>query len=81
MDMAGLEPLLKLLDEIGLPYLEFTTKNTRKKDLNLSQIVAGLHKYLSLEYLFAINVEPNPKNRTVNRISLSKPTGVTVFPA
>lgn len=81
IDMAGLKPLLELLDQIGLPYLEFTTKNSRRKHLSLSQLLAGVHKYLSLEYLFAITVEPNPKNRTVNRISLSKPTGSIMFPA
>lgn len=81
MDVAGLKPLLNLLDEIGLPYLEFTTKNTKKKYSNFSQTIAGVHKYLELEYLFAMNVEPIPKNRTVNRISLSKPTGLIVFPA
>lgn len=81
MDEAGLQPLLDLLDEIGLPYLEFTTKNTRKKYSNFSQTIANVHKYVALEYLFELSVEPNPKNRTVNRISLSKPTGSALLPA
>lgn len=73
MDAAGLGPLIKILDQIGLPRLGFTTKNSSKKYSNLSSTLARIKKNLNLDYLFATSIEPDPKNRTINRIALSKP--------
>lgn len=73
MDAVGLLPLLKILDQVGLPYLGFWPKKSKKKSSDLSSTLANIKKYLNLEYLFTTTVEPDPKNRTINRIALSKP--------
>jgi len=81
MDAAGLRPLIQILDQIGLPHLGFTTKNSRKKYSNLSSTLASVKKNLNLDYLFTTSIEPDPKNRTVNRIALSKPRDSNLFSA
>jgi len=81
MDAAGLKQLFHILDIIGLPHLGLTYKNTnRKKDVNLSSILAGVKKHLNLNYLFASDVEADRKNSTNNRIFLGKPKEVNLFP-
>lgn len=82
MDTAGLKSLVQHIDTIGLPYLGITSKNShRKKDSNLSSILAGIKKHLNLNYLFTTSVEADPKNSTINRIYLAKPKDLNVFPA
>lgn len=83
MDAAGLKSLVQLIDTIGLPYLGITSKNShRKKDsTSLSSILAGIKKRLNMNYLFAMSVEADPKNSTINRLYLAKPRDLNVFPA
>lgn len=82
MDAAGLNSLLKLLDQIGLPHLGVTPKSSsNKKDLNLSTILAGVKKYVNVDFLFTTSVDTDPKNRTNNRITLSKPRDTNMYPA
>lgn len=82
MDKAGLESLVELLDDIGLPYLiGYTAKNsTKKKNENLSSILAKIKKKINFDYFFNTNVDSDPKNRTINRISLAKPRDTNLFP-
>lgn len=74
MDVAGLKQLFQMLDIIGLPHLGVTFKDTdKKKNFNLSSILASIKKHLNLNYLFMINVEADRKNSTKNLIYLGKP--------
>lgn len=79
MDTAGLEPMLNILNQIGLPHLGVPTKYSRAK--SFSSILANVKKHLNLDNLFMTSVEPDPKNRTLNKIYLGKPSGNIVFPA
>lgn len=82
MDAVGLKPLFDILDTVGLPYIGIATKSPYKpKNTSLSSILAGLKKYLNLNYLFMSSVEADPKNSTNNRIYLGKPRDANVFPA
>lgn len=81
MDAVGLDYLVEILDKIGLPRLGIPVKNEgRKKYTNLSSILAGIKKHISLDYLFKTDIETDPKNRTVNQIAIGKPRGPSPFP-
>ncbi|XP_025418825.1 endothelin-converting enzyme homolog isoform X2 [Sipha flava] len=77
MDAAGLNQLVEILDKIGLPHLGLPAK---KKNINLSSILASAKKHISLDYLFTTDIETDPKNRSINQIAIGKPRGSTVFP-
>lgn len=79
MDAVGLKPMIEILKKIGLPPLGFPFKYSRRIDY--STILANVKKYLNLDYLFLMSVEPDPKNSTVNKIYLSKPRNNNIFPA
>lgn len=79
MNEVGMKSLLKLLDKIGLPHLGVNTNcSTNSSDLTL--ILAGVKKYLNLDYLFTISVEPDFGNETINRITLKRPRHTDIFP-
>lgn len=78
IDAAGLEPLLLLLRMIGLPTL-VTHHQYVSKDL--SKYLAGVKKIMNYDYIFTTGIESDLKNRTANRITLSKPNDVHLFPA
>lgn len=81
MDAAGLNQLIEIMDKIGLPHLGLPTKNAgKKKNVNLSSVLAGAKKHISLDYLFTTDIDTDPKNRSINQISIGKPRGSTVFP-
>lgn len=81
MEAAGLDPLFKMLDQVGLPHFGFNIKNSKKRDSNLSILYANIKKYLNIDFLFSVSVDTDTKNRTINRISLSKPKELNIFPA
>lgn len=78
IDAAGLEPLLLLLRQIGLPTLATHHQYLSK---NVSKYLAGVKKIINYDYIFTTSIESDPKNRTANRITLSKPNDVHLFPA
>lgn len=78
IDAAGLEPLFHILRQIGLPTLAMHHQYLTK---NLSKYLAGTKKIINYDYLFTISVDSDLKNRTFNRITLSKPNDVHLFPA
>lgn len=82
MDLVGIQLLVELIDNIGLPDLiGYNLKNsTKKKNQNLSSILANTKRKINLDYFFITSVEPDPKNRTINRISLGKPRDINLFP-
>lgn len=81
MDAAKLDDLVEILDKIGLPILGIPFKSAgKKRELNLSSILAGTKKYISLDYLFTLDIETDSKNRSVNQITISKPRGTSLFP-
>lgn len=82
MDQIGLNELVQILDNIGLPILfDQTPKDpTINIDLNISSILANIKKHINVDYLFQTNIENDPKNRTNNRITLRKPLASDLFP-
>ncbi|XP_025196930.1 membrane metallo-endopeptidase-like 1 isoform X2 [Melanaphis sacchari] len=77
MNKNGINKLVQILDQIGLPHMGLYTKI---KSPSLSPILAKLKKYINLDFLFVTNVDSDTKNRTTNRISLSKPRDINIFP-
>lgn len=77
IDAAGLEPLLLVLKQIGLPTLGTNYPYISK---NLSKYLAGIKKVINYDSIFITSVETNPKNRTANRITLAKPNDMHLFP-
>ncbi|XP_060862387.1 neprilysin-1-like isoform X2 [Metopolophium dirhodum] len=73
----GIKQLVQILDKIGL---SDTGLSTKIKSSSFSAMLARLKKSINLDYLFTTNVEPDTKNRTDNRISLSKPKDTNIFP-
>ncbi|XP_022176698.1 membrane metallo-endopeptidase-like 1 isoform X3 [Myzus persicae] len=72
-----IKQLIQILETSGLP---FNVIINRKKASNISSILARLKKRMNLDYLFMVNVQSDTKNRTLNRITLSKPSATDVFP-
>ncbi|XP_022173796.1 neprilysin-2-like, partial [Myzus persicae] len=72
-----MKQLIQILDTSGLP---FNVIINRQKASNISSILARLKKRMNLDYLFMVNVQSDTKNRTLNRITLSKPSATDVFP-
>jgi len=72
----GIKQLIQILDKIGLTCMVISN---RQDASNLSSILARLKKNINLDYLFAANVKPDTKNRSTNRISLGKPSGINKF--
>jgi len=77
MNTDGIKQLLHILDKIGLSDKGLSSKI---KAPSFSAILARLKKYINLDYLFTTNVEPDTKNRSINRISLAKPKDINIFP-
>jgi len=76
-DTDGIKQLIEILDKIGL---SDTGLSTKIKSSSFSAMLARLKKLINLDYLFTTNVEPDTKNRSTNRISLSKPKDTNIFP-
>ncbi|XP_050432624.1 neprilysin-11 isoform X2 [Adelges cooleyi] len=80
MDAKGLKPLIAILDKIELPRVGIISK--KKNNVTTSGLLARAKRYLNMNFLFYMSVEPDPKNRTINRITLSKPSeSFDSFPA
>lgn len=77
INAAGLDPLLHVLKQIGLPALGINHQYLSK---NLSKYLAGIKKSINYDSLFITSVESDPKNRTTNRITLAKPNDMHLFP-
>ncbi|VVC39613.1 Hypothetical protein CINCED_3A004548 [Cinara cedri] len=84
MDAAGIQKMFQFLNQIGLPYLGFTQNNSSSgqtdSSTNISLILANVKKQLNIDYLFSTRVAPYSKNRTLNKITLSKPMDNNMFP-
>lgn len=77
IDASGPTSLFELLDKIGLPHLGFHLNNSEDNTAyytNLTPILAGIKKYVNIDYLFQISVEADSNNKTINRITFSKPS-------
>ncbi|KAL4122253.1 hypothetical protein QTP88_014620 [Uroleucon formosanum] len=77
MNTDGIKQLVHILDKIGL---SDTGLSTKIKAQSFSAMLARLKKYINLDYFFTTNVEPDTKNRSINRISLAKPKDTNIFP-
>ncbi|XP_050537862.1 neprilysin-11-like isoform X2 [Daktulosphaira vitifoliae] len=81
MDSKGLKPLIDILDKIELPRIGIMNKKMRES-ASTSRLLALAKRYVGVSHLFQAGVLTNSKNRTYNRITLSKPSSTTdMFPA
>lgn len=77
IDAAGLEPLLSILKQIDLPSFGSHHHSNSK---NIAKYLANIKKTINYDTLFVTSVESDPKNRTINRITLAKPSDMHMFP-
>lgn len=85
MDTAGIKQTLQVLDQIGLPHLGFTPEQysygRNYSRLLISSILANVKKHLNKNCLFSTGIEPDGKNRTINKMTLRKPDGSELISA
>ncbi|KAK7603104.1 hypothetical protein V9T40_003103 [Parthenolecanium corni] len=75
MNDKGLAPLYDVLRQIGLPTKSPLIYPSSK--FNWVKTAAKMKRVLNMDFLISVNIFADPKNRSINRISVSKSSGYT----